>query len=363
MGLQRAVMDGLLNSVFTPDFICPTAECRWPHIETIAVCSQCVDVTAKSNETCVCYVGTTTTTTKSCDNWKEQFDSRKDCTYTAPSGFSLTKSVLSGDLQEIPPTDLALWSLAWNGEFTGSQDTATLTSITFLKLPNYPSTLANKTLTECHLNVCRKTLFDTRLMNGSIHTQRTEEATIDPSIFYYVDPNYYSDSKGLTAYSENVIKEVPLATYLSALFTIQQTSANNPVQDILWNTTDIPGKMLNVSVSLTNAMSTVNLMTASNGLVYQAMTHIHVRWAWLVLPIVVVLMANIFLLVLILQSSRHRMQPWKSSLYPLIFFKVEGLDPPDAVATEAEDLKRTAKKTRINLVIDGSDEGIRFVKD
>lgn len=54
MGLQRAVMDGLLDSVFTPDFICPTAECRWAHLETIFVCSQCVDVTAQSNETCVC---------------------------------------------------------------------------------------------------------------------------------------------------------------------------------------------------------------------------------------------------------------------------------------------------------------------
>lgn len=305
----------------------------------------------------MCYDGTTTTTTsKSCDNWKEQTDSRQYCTYTAPTGFSFTKSLLSADLQEIAPTDLALWSLAWNGEFTGSQDTATLTSITFLKLPNYPSTLTNKTLTECDLNVCRKTLFDTRFMNGSIYTQRTEETPVDPSIFYYVDPNV------LTTYSENNVKRVPLATYLSALFTIRQTSANNPVQDILWNTTDIPGKILNVSVSLTNAMSTVNVTTPSNGLVYQALTHIHVRWAWLLLPIMDVLMSNTCLLVLIFQSSRHEMQHWKSSLYPLIFSKVEGLDPRDAVATEAEDLERTAKKTRRNLVVDALDEGIRFLK-
>jgi hypothetical protein len=113
-------MDGLLDSVFTPDFVYPTEECRWPQLETIAVCSQCVDVTAQSNETCVCYQCTTITTTKSCDNWKEQTDSRQDWTYTTTNGFSFPKTILSAHQQELPPTDLALWSLAWDGDFGGS---------------------------------------------------------------------------------------------------------------------------------------------------------------------------------------------------------------------------------------------------
>jgi len=112
LGLQRAVMDGLLDQAFSPDFVCPSTECRWPKLQTIAVCTQCDDITSQLNETCVCYdgPGTSTKNPKACA--KGQINTRQECTYRTIEKILFAKTLLSLDLQEIPPVDLALCRIA-----------------------------------------------------------------------------------------------------------------------------------------------------------------------------------------------------------------------------------------------------------
>jgi hypothetical protein len=60
------------------------------------------------------------------------------------------------------------------------------------------------------------------------------------------------------------------------------------------------------------------------GQAFQLNVVVHVRWAWLVLPVLLVVCSAVFLVLSVLQTRSSRVNAWKSSPLALLFSGVEG---------------------------------------
>ena len=86
-----------------------------------------------------------------------------------------------------------------------------------------------------------------------------------------------------------------------------------------------------------------------NGTSNSLVTYVEVDWPWLVLPASLVLLSFAFLVVTILQSSRAKIMPWKTST--LATLKVLGAELRDELgALDAEATKeKRAEKISVHL--------------
>lgn len=62
----------------------------------------------------------------------------------------------------------------------------------------------------------------------------------------------------------------------------------------------------------------------ARGTSWTVQTQLHVRWAWIILPALLIILTIIFLIMTALQSRHRRLDTWKSSTIPLL---CSGLDP------------------------------------
>jgi hypothetical protein len=60
------------------------------------------------------------------------------------------------------------------------------------------------------------------------------------------------------------------------------------------------------------------------GTAYEMGTYVHVRWGWITLPAIVVLMTGAFLAAAMLRSRTTRTRLWKSSALAMLFHGLDG---------------------------------------
>lgn len=85
----------------------------------------------------------------------------------------------------------------------------------------------------------------------------------------------------------------------------------------------------------TNVRSTLSGASSSfDGIAWEQLTFIHVRWAWLVLPLMLDLLAVLFLLSVVIQTVLTKTEIWKSSQMATIF---RGMSLRDLMDFEDED--------------------------
>jgi Protein of unknown function (DUF3176) len=70
--------------------------------------------------------------------------------------------------------------------------------------------------------------------------------------------------------------------------------------------------MANLATAMTNTMRTISGDTAT-GTASKKVAYIHVRWAWLLLPLVMIILASVLLGLTVWQSHRYRVPKWRSS--------------------------------------------------
>jgi hypothetical protein len=110
--------------------------------------------------------------------------------------------------------------------------------------------------------------------------------------------------------------------------TVSQTSfTSDVVQGFYWFYYEYPTGLPDLSDGLAKTMT--NAMRASGGAVpvlgtaYERSTYVHIRWGWIALPAIVVLMTGAFLAAAMLRSRTTRTKLWKSSALAMLF---HGLD-------------------------------------
>jgi hypothetical protein len=101
-----------------------------------------------------------------------------------------------------------------------------------------------------------------------------------------------------------------------------------------------------------NLPEQINTTVPAAGKVYRLETCMRVRWAYLALPLALVVLTLLFFVSMIAQTSRgDPVYDWKSSLLPLLFY---GLDTDVKSLHEGEykvsDMEKTSKQVKVRLV-------------
>ncbi|KAF2424871.1 hypothetical protein EJ08DRAFT_700649 [Tothia fuscella] len=345
-----AALNGLIDDTFAPTFNCPTAECHWPEQTSLAICSQCSDVLKTSKLSCPI----------------SKIDG--NCTATTPKGVTFRLDTQFNAVASFPG----------NGSLKGNPPT--LASINI-----YRDNSHQQNLYECSLSLCAKVFHNTIAINGKINTEKTVDFPLAPSnngdnyLMPVTDPavpmqhwyayDVFTISTSATVFSGqnktftvNVQDRRSIASYLSDVFTMNNTNANLGIRRLLFNTPDIPGKLQNVSISMTNSIRKTDTSTGIGVEVYNQEAVIVVKWAWLILPLVVVCMSVVFLVFTIAESRRCGMPVWKSSALPLLWARLVGWDEGEMGGDGPTDLRKKAKLMSGRVINADDGNGLVFVK-
>ena len=100
----------------------------------------------------------------------------------------------------------------------------------------------------------------------------------------------------------------------------------------------------------------------ANGTVSYEHVYVSVRWPWLAFSAVLILLTIVFLLLTIIDSTRHDVAVWKSSPIPLLFY---GLDEKETERLRAAkgltEMERLSKDIKVGLRDDsGTGSGMRL---
>lgn len=98
------------------------------------------------------------------------------------------------------------------------------------------------------------------------------------------------------------------------------------------------------------------------GKAYYSQDYIHVRWPWIILPVVVGVMSTVFPVFLVTTAVWCRKTTlWKTSLLPLLIGRLEvQLGRALSTVGSVDELSRKSKGVRVFLE---NDPGLSFVED
>ena len=314
---------------------CPTGGCDIPPFQTLAICSRCSDVSHLL----------TTKEEKGCES--------PIVSFFLPNGLHLNKT--------IPGKDSILTSATLShGGLEGLSGIKDFGPSAFFNLSAISAPaeapLSNATATHCSLYWCvntysasmedsrtKETLIDTyhdsgaHYHRGTLNLRPPVKGSSTASNFSVMDassltgwlvdklqfnntPNSWCNSiKGIITDGESkenefyrIILNAPLSdsfNKIAAGMTKHVRSAQRRVQAYHENS----GTLFSYPV-----------IGLAHGTSWTVQTQLHVRWAWIILPAMLIILTMIFLIMIALQSRHRRLDTWKSSTISLL---CSGLDP------------------------------------
>jgi hypothetical protein len=305
--LQKLLLTAIFRGEATPGFECETAECTWPTSATLGICSQCVDISDISKGSC------------------EGDLKNLDCSFDIPGYGELGGSVQPGGPMPLINTTT----------MDGVYD-ATPSFYNFSTLVVAESTNWTANLTQCELSWCAWTYENatskgTNLDLGTPQqyplnftgtwdkTNTTSNLDDTQSVCTAIGDypanlnNTFTISQGKEYFLKYAVRLILKAGYQGADFYTQLTLATSSL-----DYRDTTAMSTNLAAFMTNALRTQD-GTQSVGTAWQSVTFIQVRWAWLILPAVLVLAAGVLLFMTVVQSKRYNTVLWKTSLLAFLF--------------------------------------------
>ena len=265
-------------------------------------------------------------------------------------------------------------------------NTSNIMAFMMIRFPGAGATFAlpDPEVHECLLWWCPKYYHNVTISNGSMTPETVVEGSFDDGSTTWsngnwdgVDPGYQvltaPDPGNIASFNKtftvNLRDNANTGQYLQGLFTTSQLSGNAytdltgyvNIANALYHAPNITDTVSRIATSMTNRVRLGQNATAAHGITYQDVTFIHVRWIWLSLPALVVLLANALLLVSILLNGQRRTVLWKSSSLALLFHGLEGWHRCELDGDKASQIESDARSMRAQLQRNPNDE-LRFVR-
>ena len=142
----------------------------------------------------------------------------------------------------------------------------------------------------------------------------------------------------LYAYNGRIVQELPLGITLNGMVAVLATISRTSL-------------MIPVASGLSQGKSPAAPDPMYAGTAYRERLFVHVRWAWMVLPVALVVFSVVFLISSMLQTRSNKVKAWKSNPLALLFSDVDrrvkeasqdGMGRPDGLAN-------AARKSRVAL--------------
>lgn len=368
--LQSSLIDGLAGSVFTPNFVCPGDTCTWPDYTSLGVCGRYYNLTDRIEANCTgdndllnCTYGIPDSLTGPGSNESMEVTFANQNTALSPAttifqsssvidlggslGFFAVK-VLQPSKSPIhdyapPTTEISYSNWTWCAKTYGN-NTGT------------PAATRSQTVTSERL-VQTDFLSDKRGEAGSGSVVFTTESGLE----FYVDHNTQIQLfRWLGSFLErSIVDRYP--------HTGTQMDDDNFNLGFFLYASDLSAVTQDLADTLTNQIRSTNPgdnlnSTSLTGDAYISQTYISVRWQWIVLPLVEILVTSILLAYCIISTRSGPLL--KSSVLAFLFHPLEGLT--DEELNKAEHKSSSELETESKKVIakfeGGPDGRMRFCR-
>ena len=109
-----------------------------------------------------------------------------------------------------------------------------------------------------------------------------------------------------------------------------------------------------IATALTNVIRQGPNTTSITGQAQALDVYVRVRWAWLSLPLMMVVFGVLFLAISIMFSSRPGRHVWKSSTLATIFHRLDGWTPDELDQRTEKDMKTAAMEMQVIIDTDAN---------
>lgn len=316
---------GMFGQLSSQPYACSTGNCSYPVINTLGVCSTCLNVTSQS-------------TMGHCALGKSTNNPTQTCYVSTPGGFNLS---IERGIVSATRTYNTLLSAAANQSKIALPDIMSFAMYRSAADSYYSSTTLgpDSQTYECSLRFCERSYANLQVINGTandpVHTETNFSTSSSPGDGDYVlfPSNAETNLTYWLAYNDWYF----LSTELKSMFTATMqsaygSSAYNMIATLLWTeTNDVSQVFSNMSESMTRYIRTANA-TNIPGEAYHEEVYVHVRWAWFAFPAVWAALATMLQVVTILVNKSGGLKAWKDSALPFIVPGPEDLSEMEGVA-------------------------------
>ena len=390
---------GVSNS--TLNIRCPTGNCTFDPIDTLGFCSTCNDVTSqitkvnctetqvpgrtKRDLSCPYILPSNLTITLNktaiSDDYSSavsQADDYYKTTNMSMVALNRTEVIYANNITATPSSGIATppgWRPS-KTNFQGIDDPLLAFGQLFLN-DTYPGDDAPPLATECALSFCVQSI-NTSVVDGVFY-QRTIKTWLNTSASDTGDVWLQPPAQSLLGsmgrqrnFYVSSMANIPLADFLESTFSANVSGIDLPEaesgltpdeQSMLTEyTSDTAQAFFTMGVDLEDFMSSLaDRMTDSlrqqgiedsqfsnSGDVYVVEAYIHVRWPWLILPIITVLASSGLLIASIFSSPGRRDIMWKNSSLAVLFHGIGSYEPSHPITFKKE-MEATAEKLYVQL--------------
>lgn len=341
--VKSAALQALYNGSIDPPFQCAAPVCHFDTFSSLSLCSSCNDV-SKS------------TTTTDCGNGAF-------CTYVTPAGARIrTTNALEED-----NSYLTLFNSTSTTNLSGSGfSDLTVSNFSLIKFNQSATSSTDQPVLsaayDCSLRWCGKTWSSGSVSNGIFeygsltqwdfrnvtsyyppYASETMYATITPDV-------QIANGSGEGNWSINSVDWGNLSGYLDGLFSWTVDGGDDEgIQQILYRSSNVPAVVQRVADTMTNAVRTSRNQTFVPGQSLRAETFIKISWPYMILPIIVVIAANVLLLVTVLLTRKRHAPVWKSSTLPLLFHASLSEKAPLPQTARLSEMEKVAEQQKVQL--------------
>lgn len=390
--LLSAIIGGILQTHRPLEPRCNAGSCDFPGFPSLGICSKCEDVTSQTKQTCrkvgPAYWG---------DDIHPAFkEITINCTYQAPNN-------LSFDFESFPQFSYGLesdpykndhltfrigrWSLRARAGEPILDIQAPIVSLfevdytnpVFYNVSNVTAPPTKPLVNECAVYFCKReypaiTYVPGDQNSSSVHVADTQELIAQnvsdhtPGFpYYFAPPNAPPTPSEDLEYSMDFLTFTSFRPLMMSLFnSTYNINKRNSTSDTLklatfLRRTDISEILDSVSTSVSDTIRTNEYGTTLSGDAHRDETFIHVRWPWIILPVVVTLGSIALLLATAIGSKQKKAMLWKCMVLPLITSHFD-TTPENGIASvrRVDGMTDMSKKMRAVVV---QDEGPITIKE
>ncbi|KAJ5579600.1 uncharacterized protein N7459_005585 [Penicillium hispanicum] len=373
--LQVAIMSGLSQTSSPLDPECPSGTCEYPDFVSLGVCSLCEDITQTAQQHCVVDRSANTTGPE----WSSE--APRNCTYTTSSGSSITPSVIGAYARGTTSDEIITFHRQpWTSIVTSKDSVGNETSqqiISFFSVKYDQSVVYTKqnvtlpearpTMTQCSVDWCEREYTQNHISTSRRHPTTTKSQNListPPADEFSFAPYSLKPVKDQKTLSKNSTYAVDywawtnLQSTMQSLFntTLLQTTATGEMDYmqgiqsavVLWNSKNLSQSMADMATSMTDNIRSSDAARHLAGRAFITRTFIHVRWPWIILPVVTVVLAVLLLVATAISSSRLHAVIWKSSVLPLLVGRLETHPDHDlGVLGSVDEMNAVSRKLKV----------------
>lgn len=379
--MQMAILNGLGYPNYPSEPVCTTANCEYPDFISMGVCSRCENVTAKANQDC-----------EPAENLyqnKKMVDYRDtpvNCTMTSPSGLQLRSDVdvygfVNPDSDDpimsysfVPWTSVAT---AYNEDrpMLGIQSpiasffTARNSGYVYYTHENNTTPPPRPNMTECAVYLCEQRytrkdysikdrllqVTETQPLYANHSTQIVSKDYYEHSLVNLFPPNNTETLSTNSSYGVDYLTYTNLKSVLNNVFnsSYSSQSLDHPeiqTTSLLWSIIDIGVAVESMATSMTNEIRANPKTDHIPGVAFQSETYIHVRWPWIILPLIDVFATIALFISTAIISRSSRAVLWKSSPLPLLAAQLQTTPEHDlGVLRNVDEMERTSKQVTVSV--------------